>query len=298
MGEANRANIIENGKKVADLLRAHCGPSCEEVSAIQGLSDEDKAAIAAALNAPAPAPKEEVTANKKAIAENEAELHSEYLEVMTNKEKLYDLRAFIEDNRAKILANYAEAFVGNRQVANQNTDDIFKNRSALLDSMTIEGQSKENYRNSKYNEANVDYLENRSLLNNRVAKVNKKMSEINADLININKKIMETNEETVKFNASAIETNVKLLDGIQLDKATPEANAARIKDNKDKIAMIKSKVGKYDTTVEEQVSLALANKEKIEANREEIRERRKAIKENRKKIIANGEQIADRIRGA
>merc|ERR1712110_1157339 len=160
-----------------------------------------KASIAAALDAPPPPPKDEIEKNRTAIAENEAELHSVYLEVMTNKEKLYDLRAFIEDNRAKILANYAEAFVGNRQVANQNTDDIFKNRSALLDSMTIEGQSKENYRNSKYNEANVDYLENRSLLNNRVAKVNKKMSEINADLITINKKILETNEEIVEFNA-------------------------------------------------------------------------------------------------
>merc|ERR1712232_100397 len=298
MGEANRANIIENGKKVADLLRAHCGPAAEEVSAIRGLSDDDKAAIAAALDCPPLPPKDEVTANKKAIAENEAELHSEYLEVMTNKEKLYDLRAFIEDNRAKILANYAEAFVGNRQVANQNTDDIFKNRSALLDSMAIEGQSKENYRNSKYNEANVDYLENRSLLNNRVAKANKKMSEINADLIAINAKILETNEEIVKFNASAIETNVKLLDGIQLDKATPEANAERIKANKAGIEMIKSKAGKYDSTVEEMMAKAIENRALIDANREEIRERRKAIKENRKKIIANGEKIADRIRGA
>merc|ERR1712232_1279504 len=273
MGEANRANIIENGKKVADLLRAHCGPAAEEVSAIRGLSDDDKAAIAAALNAPAPAPKEEVTANKKAIAENEAELHSEYLEVMTNKEKLYDLRAFIEDNRAKILANYAEAFVGNRQVANQNTDDIFKNRSALLDSMTIEGQSHENFRNSKYNEANVDYLENRSLLNNRVAKANKKMSEINADLIAINKKIMESNEEIVTFNAQAIETNKKLLEGIQPDKATPDANKARIEANTQKIELIQSKVSKYDKTVEEMMAKALENRKAIEENHELIRQR-------------------------
>merc|ERR1712110_217724 len=166
-----------------------------------------KASIAAALDAPPPPPKDEIEKNRTAIAENEAELHSVYLEVMTNKEKLYDLRAFIEDNRAKILANYAEAFVGNRQVANQNTDDIFKNRSALLDSMTIEGQSQENYRNSKYNEANIDYLENRSLLNNRVAKVNKTMSEINTDLIAINNQIMKGNEEIVEFNRLAIETN-------------------------------------------------------------------------------------------
>merc|ERR1712110_411719 len=124
-----------------------------------------KASIAAALDAPPPPPKDEIEKNRTAIAENEAELHSVYLDVMANKEKLYGLRALIEDNRAKILANYAEAFVGNRQVANQNTDDIFKNRSALLDSLTIDGPSQQNFQNSKYNEANVDYLENRSKLN-------------------------------------------------------------------------------------------------------------------------------------
>ena len=93
----------------------------------------------------------------------------------------------IEENRTMIMRNYSSAFVGNRQMANQNTEDIFKNRTAILDAMQVDGQVQMNFRNTKYNEAGIEYLENRSLLNNRVAKVNEMMSDANADLIAINK---------------------------------------------------------------------------------------------------------------
>merc|ERR1719158_1402871 len=111
----------------------------------------------------------------------------------------------IEENRNLILQNYSAAFVGNRQMANQNTDDIFKNRVAILDAMKIEGPVQENFRNTKYNEASIEYLENRSLLNNRVAKVNQKMSEINTLLIEANNMIMKSNGDIVDFNAAQIQ---------------------------------------------------------------------------------------------
>merc|ERR1719311_264118 len=126
---------------------------------------------------------------------------------MTNKEGVYEARSMIEENRCNIFKNYSAAFVGNRQMANQNTDDIFKNRIAILDALKTDGPVQENFRNSKYNEATIEYLENRSLLNNRVAKVNEKMSAANADLIAINDMILASNEEIVTFNAAQIETN-------------------------------------------------------------------------------------------
>merc|ERR1712232_960500 len=123
------------------------------------------------------------------ISENEAKLHTLYLDVMNNKEQLYMIRAIVEENRALVLKNYTAAFVGNRQMANQNTDDIFKNRIAILDALKTEGQVQENFRNSKYNEATVDFLEHRSKLNNRVAKVNEMMATLNSKLIEINSQI-------------------------------------------------------------------------------------------------------------
>jgi len=273
------------------------GRTADDVdTAVKNLSDGDRATLAKALEAPVPS-SDQVEANRKQICENKSALHQLHLEVMTNKEKLYAVRSLIIENRELIFKNYTGAFMCNRQCANQNTDDIFKNRRSILNTLKVDGTSQKNYINSKHNEANVDYYENRSLLNNRVAKCNATMSAINTELIAINNQIMKGNEEIVAFNAAAIETNTKLMEaGILPEKCTPEANAERIKKNQDQIALIQSKVGKYDTSVDDQLSKALANREKINKNSEEIRERRHAIKENRKLIKKNGVTVSERIK--
>ena len=66
--------------------------------------------------------------NKKAIAENRKRIFSLDAEVMTNKALIYASRSMIEENRLMILSNYSAAFMGNRQIANNNTDEIFENR--------------------------------------------------------------------------------------------------------------------------------------------------------------------------
>merc|ERR1719478_1762286 len=153
----------------------------------------------------------------------------------------------IEGNRALIMKNYHAAFVGNRQMANQNTDDIYRNRSAILDAMRVEGAVQENFRNSKYNEGSIEYINNRCLMNNRVAKVNVLMSAANEKLIELNNEILKSNEEIVTFNAAQIDTNTKLLDaGIQDDKCSPEANAQRQELNCKKIEDILTRNNKYN----------------------------------------------------
>lgn len=280
----------------ASTVEQYKGKTAEEIqTALAGASDAEKAHWSAAYEA-AGCSDSQVT-NRKNITENEALIHELFLAVTTNKEAVYKERSMIEGNRDLIMKNYSAAFVGNRQMANQNTDDIFKNRTAILDTLKIEGAVQENFRNTKYNEANVDYLENRSLLNNRVAKANAKMSELNQELIAINNKIMESNEEIVNFNATAIDTNKKLLEaGILPEKTTPEANTARIKANAEKIAMIQSKAGKYDKSVDDQLKHALENREKINKNAEDIRDRRHKIKANRQLLLANGDKVVENLR--
>jgi hypothetical protein len=295
--EENSAGIRENGKKVVELLKAQ-SIATGEVAVVKGLDDADKASLAAALDTPAPPTAEAVKLNQKQIAENEARLHQLHLDVMTNKEKLYGVRSLIDQNRGKILENYSAAFVANRQVANQNTDDIFKNRTAIFDLLEIDTPSKENFSHSKFNESNIQYLEHRSLLNNRVAKVNQKMAGINTEMIAVNTAIMNSNEEIVNFNAAAIAKNKELLEGIVMKDTTPESNAVRIKANTEKIDLIASKVGKYDTSCEDMMKKALDNRDnKISANSKIIRERRQKIKDNRKLILENGAKIAEKIKG-
>jgi hypothetical protein len=47
-------------------------------------------------------------------------------------------RSVVEENHDSILKNYHAAFRGNRNLANANTDDLFRNRYAILRAMKID----------------------------------------------------------------------------------------------------------------------------------------------------------------
>jgi len=289
----NRKTIDENGLKIANLLRVD--DFSELASGLDGLSDEEKESIKAVLSG---TESEAHAANRKNIAINAAALHDLHLVVFSNKSRLLDVRALIEENRVLLLKNYACAFAGNRLMLNQNTDCIFKNRLAILDAMKLEGQEQINFRNTKMNKAKVDFLEHRSQLNNRVAKTNVLMAAANAKMIEANSMIMSSNEEIVKFNSAAIETNKKLLEGIQADKATPESNAARVEANTKGIAVITDHAAKYDEKVEASTKVALENQAKIIANAQDIDQRRKKILENRAGVVENGTKLSAQIKAA
>jgi len=151
--------------------------------------------------------------------------------------------------------------MGNRQMANQNTDDIFRNRKAILQSMKVEGPVQANFRDSLLNQAHVDFLDHRSKLNARVIAVSEKMSEINRMLIEVNHMIMEGNAQIVEFNSGNIEKNRQWLDGdLHPEQATPETNAERIASNTARIAEIQERAAANRAKID-------AVMEKVEANR-------------------------------
>jgi hypothetical protein len=302
----NRADIQANADRVAALLRGSALQVAELSTKINGLSDEEKKSVKDALKldsedgGSAPDVIATIMANRKKISENEAALHKMHLDVTTNKAKLYVIRSIIEENRNLVLKNYVGAFVGNRQFANQNTDDIFKNRTAILDALKVEGTVQENFRNSKYNEANADFLEHRSVCNNRVAKVNELMSLVNQELIAVNNKIMEGNEEIVNINAGLIAGNKALLDalekGMATEEVTAEKNAERVAQNAERIKAIADRTARYEENVGKMLVAALENRTAMQANEKVIDERRDSLMNNRANIYANGEKAADALK--
>ena len=148
--------------------------------------------------------KAKIQRNRRAIFEVEAA-------VTSNRSKAYASRSSVEENRASILKNYTAAFMGNRQLANQNTDDVFRNRKAIIATLDPSNDVQSNYKESMTNQANLDFLEHRSNLNHAVLSVNEKMVAVNEMLIEINDMIMKSNEGIVKFNENQISQNNKLL---------------------------------------------------------------------------------------
>merc|ERR1711988_629774 len=261
-----RAAIEENHKKIA--------ANAEKIA--ENILKVDVAVSAAAAT-------EKTEDNIKAILANKAALHVLESKVYENKQKLYAERAFIEENRAMILENYCAAFMGNRQMANQNTEDIFRNRKQIVKGIKVTDAVTLNYFESHLNRARVDFIEQRAGMNAKVAAVNDKMCAINTKLMEVNAAVMAGNAKIVEFNTKHVEINNKLLAGelsCAGDDCTPDGNAKRIADNTARIAAItetaKSNAEKCAAVLEK----AKGNRETIKKDSEEIYQRRSHRRES------------------
>jgi hypothetical protein len=198
----------------------------------------------------------------------------------------------IEENRLMIMSNYAAAFMGNRQLANANTDEIFANRAAILQSIDAQDEVQQNYVDAQINKSNLDFLEHRSGLNASVLEISKKMADINSQLVEINREIMNANKSIVEFNAGQIAANAEMLGGsLSADKATPASNAEIIASNSAAMKELSAKASDNRGTILAVLETSEMNAASLMKNKDEINERRIAIMENRKGIADNKAKI-------
>lgn len=232
-------------------------------------------------------------ANKNAVQKNRRSIFEVEAAVTANRAKAYAARSIVEENRAGILKNYTAAFMGNRQLANQNTDDVFRNRRAIISNIEATTPIEENYRESLLNEAGLEFLEHRANLNSAVLGVNEKMVAVNQLLIEINDSIMDANQSIVKFNEAQIQKNNKLLAGsLKPAKATSASNADRIKKNAAKAKSVQGAAVANSKKMDLMTKEMQKNRSKIEANAAKIMTRRESILKNAANIAKNQAKVA------
>ena len=230
--------------------------------------------------------------NREAISENRKRIFAIDAEIMTNKAMIYSSRAIIEENRSMILSNYSAAFMGNRQLANQNTDEIFKNRHALLDNINTRSITEENFVNAQKNKASLDFLKHRSDLNSEVLDISEEIAAINAKLIEINKRIMASNQKIVDFNSEQIAVNSELLNNtIDPEKATPDSNAIQIQRNRENMATLEGQITRNQQKIEAVLKKSKTNTKALMKNKKDIHKRREMIMTNRDALLKNRSKI-------
>jgi hypothetical protein len=238
----------------------------------------------------------QILANLKNIKRNRKAVFNLETAVSSNKSKAYATRSTIEENRALILKNYTAAFMGNRQLANQNTDDIFRNRKSILSNFNTKSEVEVNYVESLTNQASIEYLEHRAELNASVLEVNKMMAEVNAKLIAINSKIMASNQKIVAFNSKNLSENARVLkSGLSASSANPPSNAKRIINNKARLSKISKQSSANAKTIVALHKTASNNRANIEKNSTLIHARRDSIEQNQAKISQNQTKVANLI---
>ena len=124
--------------------------------------------------------------------------------LLNQKSKNYLLRSKIDQSIAVTNSNLSASFLGNRQMANHNTDDIKYCLNKIIDKNSAEPDA---------TKLNVDliFLKHRQKLNKRLVENSKILIAAIEQLQMAHQRVMRTNEEIVKFNSSMVETTSEII---------------------------------------------------------------------------------------
>ena len=234
--------------------------------------------------------------NKAQIQSNRRKIFELEILINSNKTKVEVCRASIEQNYASIMRNYNAAYMGNHHLANQETDEILRNRLAIMSNMIAEQDVEINFRESMNNKAQLDFLEHKSSVNKTILEVNKQLTDINKKLIELNRMIMKKNEETLQFNKDNLATNEKFLKGeFHPSKATEKDNKKRIDQNTKRCAKIEDVASDNQKRIIDIQSKTQTNAIDIMKNSVQISERRERINDLQEKVNENQSSVAEMI---
>lgn len=124
--------------------------------------------------------------------------------LLNQKSKTYLLRSKIDQSIAITNSNLSASFLGNRQMANHNTDDIKYCINKIIEKNSTEPD---------VTKLNVDliFLKHRQKLNKRLLENSKILIAAIEQLQLAHQKVMKTNEEILKFNSSMLEATSDII---------------------------------------------------------------------------------------
>ena len=200
-------------------------------------------------------------------------------EVLETKSIGYLLRAKIEQNLALLISNINSSFMGNRQLANQNTEDIYYSLRKIIESRVDDNGNVDEYLISSSDAA---FIEHRSKLNRRINDVSAELNEVNNKLLSIHRKVMKNNDEIIKFNTKNLEEAYRFIMGgnSRADAKTLSAEDFDIKS----VALSKQNKQNNKNTAKLMKIVNEALDNTIEAQ-SQVSEKRERIFENRKVIM-------------
>ena len=124
--------------------------------------------------------------------------------LLNQKSKNYLLQSKIDQSIAITNSNLSASFLGNRQMANHNTDDIKYCLNKIIEKNSTEPDA------IKLN-VNLIFLKHQQKLNKRLVENSKILIAAIEQLQLAHQRVMRTNEEIVKFNSSMIETTSEII---------------------------------------------------------------------------------------
>jgi len=254
----------------------------------------------AAAGAAADPTPQKVEEARRAIAASRVDLFALEAAVFENSSSAYHARSLVQENAALIFKNYSTAFSGNRQLTNQNTDDLFRNRLAIVNHMhkDADNEAKVAYVDAVLYREKLRFLQHRADLNQQVLDLTLQMAEVNTQAIAVNTRVIQTNEVIVAFNNTYIHENTSWLKDtswLSLASVDEASVTALIEQNTKAVAELMTETEQERNQVVDILEEAKTNRRSIELNQQLVHGRRKKIEANRSSIQANQQAVATRL---
>lgn len=226
---------------------------------------------------------ENIRKNKRHIFELECQASTSYAESML-------LIADIEENRALLSRNFSASFNGNRAIAVDNIEDLYRCRMLMVDALNAKVDVEQNFKSAMGNSLRIDLLENKFFLNQKLREVASQMTAVNELLTSLNKLIADSNEALADQGAEMVAQNAEWIDGElvrMFEAVSADSNAEIVKSNADRLEGLSAQAA--DAEKEESMTAR-----QIEAETKSILDvggdiaaRRVRIQAEREKVVAN-----------
>ena len=144
------------------------------------------------------------TSNRKLIYQIESS-------ILWARAQTVAIQSMVEENRFLSLKNFSAAILGNRNLINQNTDDIFRDRYHIISKTKVTSDTDKAYYTHLENVSRTKILSHRHKINKAMQEINEMLNSVNRQFIEINELITETNEQLSSFNARGVNENQDLM---------------------------------------------------------------------------------------
>ena len=193
--------------------------------------------------------------------------------LLNQKSKNYLLRSKIDQSIAITISNLSASFLGNRQMANHNTEDIKYCLNEIIEKNSTEPDV------TKLN-VNLIFMKHRQRLNKRLVENSKILIAAIEQLQMAHQRVMKTNEEIVKFNSSMIDATSSVISTNEL----PIESRLGVSEIQAELEKIGNSCLLYDKTINKLIEQIENIFVKNNLLSEELDKKREKIIKNRERI--------------
>ncbi|MEN9836351.1 MAG: hypothetical protein RLZ79_19 [Pseudomonadota bacterium] len=203
-----------------------------------------------------------------------------------------------DENIVEALKLYAIASNTNRELIMRMTDDVYRNRMVILDSLQPATPEQTVFKISMTNRSRIENLDHRSRINRQLIEANDKMLEAYRLIKEATTQFSDINDAMIEHCDDAADRNAQYFDGElahQMQQASDQGNSERVNENLELIAAIRERAQGNRERLQTRFSTASAESSVLTNMDDKLESQRSEIMSLREKLDANQNRVAETI---